>query len=362
MSPTFWLVLLIVTIILFFITLFKKIRPRWKKFAILLTTLVASLVLAFKYLIPLNPAFQPSGNETVNVSNIYLTHPTAIPGMETNGDNREIPIKIWAPENLENKQHPILIFSHGSFGVAESNESLFLELASQSYIVVSLSHPHHSFFADMSDGSTIFVNPTFFNEVMQSQGANDLEATIESAQNWISIRLEDLNYVIDSILNQTFDHEITQAIDPNQIILAGHSLGGSAVLAIGRSRPETIQAVISLEAPFFADIIGIEGDEYVFTHEIYPVPILHIYSDALWGRLDDITTYEMNQRLINLDSPEFVNYHVEGSGHIGLTDMSLVSPIITNLLDGGLNTKPAEDKLLEINHQVLDFLNKYRSN
>jgi hypothetical protein len=114
-----------------------------------------------------------------------------------------------------------------------------------------------------------------------------------------------------------------------------------------------------LEAPFASDIIGIDDDRYVFTDEWYPLPVLHIYSDALYARLDEITTYGMNVRLMKSGRPMYVNKHISGVGHFGLTDMSLATPILTYLLDGGLNTRPAPEALLELNGYVLEFLNAY---
>jgi hypothetical protein len=89
------------------------------------------------------------------------------------------------------------------------------------------------------------------------------------------------------------------------------------------------------------------------------LPILHFYSDSLYEKIDEITTYAMNARMIKSKDPKFTNVHISGVGHIGLTDMALVSPMITNAIDGGLNKRHAPETLLEINTHVLEFLNKY---
>ena len=76
----------------------------------------------------------------------------------------------------------------------------------------------------------------------------------------------------------------------------------------------------------------------------------------MWGKLDEITTYEMNQKLLESNNPKYVNVHVEGSGHIGLSELSLASPFLTNLFDNGMNSKPALEKIEEINKATLEFL------
>lgn len=356
MEAFIWLVLIILLASAFILVITRKIRPWWKKNLSLLLVLLGIGFVSFQLLFPFHEPLKTSGQLTVITETLYFKHETAFPDYATNESQREIPVKLWLPSQSENEQYPLIIFSHGSFGVAESNESLFLELASHGYAIASLDHPYHSFASTLSDGQTILVDSSFFQSVINSQGSEDLQGTLERFVDWQEIRVEDINFVLDSILQDEINQTYLERINPQAILLAGHSLGGSAALEVGRERADELIGVISLEAPFFGDIQGIEGDEYLFVTEEYPLPVLHFYSDALWGRLDEITTYEMNQRLINSQSAKFVNVHIAGSGHIGLTDLSLVTPTVTNLLDGGLNTKPPYEKLAEINQASLNFL------
>lgn len=316
---------------------------------------------AFKYVVPLKRAPKPSGDKEVRTDQIYYKHKSQFPNMETGDGKREIPVSVWYPKDVSEKNHPLLLFSHGSFGVALSNETLFLELASRGYIVMSLDHPYHSFRTKLSDGKSVMVDFKFIQEVMTSQGSEDLEGTLKSLNNWLQIRLEDINFVLDKILDSEKDNDYENYIDTKRIVLSGHSLGGSAALAIGRERSQEISALVILESPFVTDIVGIEGDKYVFKESEYPLPILHFYSDSLYEKISNITTYSMNDRLIKSGDPKYVNVHIEGVGHIGLTDMALVSPIITNIIDGGLNKRQAPETLLEINDYVLDFLKDYNN-
>lgn len=355
----FHAVALVLSILVFILSLVQKRFRSWKKLSLALTLLALVLISGFNYIIPLNPPPDSTGPMKVLSDIVFYSYETPIKNMETKEGEREIPVKVWYPENPQPGVHPLLIFSHGSFGVYESNETLYLDLASRGYIVMSLNHPHHSFTARLSDGTDIGVNREFIKSVMTSQGSEDLEGSLLSLKEWTQIRIDDLNLVLDRLLDSEKDNIYESYVDKNRIVLSGHSLGGSAALALARQRARDINALVILEAPFIGDIVGVDGDKYVFTDEPYPLPVLHIYSDALYGKMDQITTYEMNTRLAKDPDPKFASVHIGGTGHIGLTDMALVSPILTNLIDAGPNTRKAPETLLEINAYVLDFLEDY---
>lgn len=355
----FRLILLLLSLCFLIFVIFQKKIRRWTKALLVLIAFALVLFTGFKYLIPLESPPKPTGDMVVFTDIVFYRYKSNIPEMSTHGDEREIPVKVWYPQNAKEKQQPLLIFSPGSFGIADSNETLFLELASRGYIVMSLNHPYHSFVSEMSDGKNIPINFEFIKSVMASQGSEDLPKTLELLNEWVDIRIADVNTVLEKILDPNIDNDYEKFIDINRIVLSGHSLGGSAALAIGREKSEEISALVILEAPFVKDITGIDNDKYIFIDDEYPLAILHVYSDSLFDKLDEITTYEMNYRLMISENPMYVNKHLEGVGHIGLTDMALVSPIITNLIDNGLNKRQAPETLLELNGYVLKFLEKY---
>ncbi|NLL92230.1 MAG: hypothetical protein GX222_07445 [Ruminococcaceae bacterium] len=341
-----------------FLAFQKKIR-KWKKALLVLTSFLLVLLTAFLYLFPFNPAPKPSGEMPVLTDRVFYSYKSDVSKMLTNKDEREIPVKIWCPEDLQENHHPLLIFSPGSFGTADSNETMFLELASRGYIVMGLSHPYHSFVCDMSDGSRIMIDFDFMKSVISSPGSKNVKATLGPLREWTQIRSDDIDYVLSKILDSSTDNVYEKYINDKRIVLSGHSLGGSAALAIGRQRSEDVRALVILESPFVADIIGIDGNSFVFTEEEYPLPVLHIYSDSLFSKIDEITNYGMNVKLIKSDNPMYVNKHISGVRHIGLTDMILISPIITNMIDLGVNTRQPLETLLELNEYVLNFLDEY---
>lgn len=350
---------LLLSIALFVFLILKRFDRKWKKRLLLTFSFLFFLFMTFWYLVPLTPAPKPGGEKEVLTDIVFYKHESSFPDMLTGEGEREIPVRLWYPKDAKEHSQPLFVFSHGSFGVGTSNETLFLELASRGYVVMSLEHPYHSFMTTLSDGRRVTVDFGFMKSVLSSQGSKDLEGTLESLRNWLEIRREDLHFVLDQVLDAEADNEYERYIDTDRIILSGHSLGGSAALAVGRERAEQVKALVVLESPFAMDIEGIEGEEYIFTDEPFPLAILHIYSDSLYPKIGEITTYAMNDRLIKSTDPKFVNKHIEGVGHIGLTDMSLVSPIITNWIDGGLNKRKAPETLFELNRYVREFLEVY---
>jgi dienelactone hydrolase len=344
---------------LFILSVFQKKFRKGKKAGLVIASFVLTAFMARLVLFPFIPAPRPTGPYAVLTEKAFYQYTTGLPHMATDGNEREIPAKIWRPKDAREQSHPLFLFSPGSFGVAESNETLFLELASRGYIVVSLNHPYHSFLSEMSDGRKIDSDSAFIKSAMSSRGAEDLRNNLNALREWSAVRINDISAVLDRIADPQAEYPYEQYIDPERIILSGHSLGGSAALAVGRERSKDIKALVILEAPFASDIVGIDGEQYVFTDERYPLPVLHIYSDALFSRMDDIATYGMNVRLMNSDDPMYVNKHIPGVGHLGLTDMSLATPVITYLMDSGLDTRPAPEALLELNGYVLEFLNTY---
>lgn len=354
-----WLVLLILSLVLLIFFIFKKFNHIWLKVLAIILTLILFGFSLFRFIFPLNSSPDPVGGMAIQSATSFYEYDSPSPDMETSPGKREIPVHIWAPQELRPGEHPVFVFSHGSFGVGISNETLFKELASRGYIVLSLDHPHHSFTTRLSDESRVTVDTDFMQSVMSAQGSDDLQTTWDNFNDWLAIRLDDVAYLIEEITDDHPTSDFESAMDLDRIVLSGHSLGGSAMLGIGREYADKVQALVILEAPFITDIQGVQGDDYVFNSENPPLPILHIYSDALYGKTDDITTYQMNDRLIHSNDPKYVNHHIEGVGHIGLTDMALATPMITNMVDGGLNTREASDTLLEINEVVVDFLKTY---
>lgn len=69
-------------------------------------------------------------------------------------------MEFWYPKNADGT-YPLLVFSHGAYGIKTSNGSTFTELASHGYVVVSIDHPYHSFYTQSEDGIVTMINSDF---------------------------------------------------------------------------------------------------------------------------------------------------------------------------------------------------------
>lgn len=277
---------------------------------------------------------------------------------------RTVNVIFWYPENSPaGMRHPLVLFSHGGLGLATSNTSLYRELASHGYVVCAIGHPYHAFWARGENGRLTFVNPTYFQELQEEDPQRDIQQSLAYYQKWLAVRTGDINFVLDTVLNRAAaGHDGVYAlIDSEKIGLIGHSLGGSAVLAVPRQRND-IDAVIALEAPFLYDIVGTNQAEFIFTSQAYPVPVLNIYSDSAWGHLAEWPQYARNAELLSNPTETSFNVHLPGAGHFSLTDLSLTSPFLVRLLEGGKANTDSLAYLAALNRVCLEFCERFLAN
>lgn len=280
------------------------------------------------------------------------------------GENRKVNVAFWYPKDYDEVDFhtcPLVIFSHGSFGVKSSNESLYNELASHGYVVGSIDHTYQALFTTEVDGNTTWIDREYVQEInIQDAHANKQQAYV-FFQRWMGVRTGDIDFVINTILAQAEDKSadmVYKLIDTAKIGVMGHSLGGSAALGIGRMRDD-ISAVIALESPFLYDIEGVEDDEFVFIEKVYPLPVLNVYSDASWSHLAEWPQYAGNFKLLSDTEATAFNVYLSGVGHLTLTDLALTSPILTRVLNQQRSPTDTHYVLKTINRVCLEFFDSY---
>ena len=279
------------------------------------------------------------------------------------GKNREVNVEFWYPKEAKDNC-PLVVFSHGMNGVKMSNASLFQELASNGYVVCSIDHPYQSFYTKNADGKTTIISQKYLEQYQEAISSSDKEKLYHYIQEWMQLREGDIDFTIDTILNKTKQKHKTfyQKINTEKIAVCGHSMGGAAALGIGRKRSD-VCAVLSLEAPYMSDIMGVDiaKNEFIWNDEPYPIPVMHVYSDSTWGHFSDtqMPLYAKNEKALNAVDEIVYNVHVKSAGHLELTDLSLISPLITNLLDSSSKQKDTHEILEKINRESLQFLNYY---
>jgi dienelactone hydrolase len=278
---------------------------------------------------------------------------------EENGDNRKVTIQFWYPSEVkEKKRLPLVIFSHGAFGLRSSNYSTFQELASNGYIVASIDHTYHSFMTKQEDGKTIIANLDFINNAMAAQNG-DMEAKkiYELEQEWMKLRTSDMAFVLDYIKGKVAsdtEDEVFQMIDLEHIGAFGHSLGGATAAQIGRD-DDDVDAVIVVDGTMLGDITGFEKGKYLISDVPYPKPLLNFYNESHYEEfLKDSKYVNAVAHKQGLDS--YVVY-MKSSGHINFTDLPIVSPILAKPL--GLGDVDARECIETTNEVILQFFDKY---
>lgn len=302
---------------------------------------------------------QATGNYRVGAVHFTLVDENRIETYSAAGGFRKINVECWHPENTT-APHPLVIFSHGGLGTRTSNESLFVELASYGYVICSIDHAYHALWTRFDDGTIAWLNPDYFMELGREDAKTDKQQSYAYYQKWLRVRVADINFVLDTILNRVAADAdgIYRIIDIHKIGVMGHSLGGSAALAMPRQRVE-VDAVIALEAPFLYDIVGVKNGEFVWTDKPYPVPALNIYSDSSWDQLGEWAQYARNYKALFNASENIYSLHQSGAGHFSLTDLALASPLLTRALEGGESSRGGKAYLERVNKACLDFFERH---
>lgn len=339
----------------------KKEKIFTKKHVIMSMIRVSLLFVFAVFPAMLFPQFRPvapTGSYEVKTVSYTLTDADRLETFSEGEENRSVTIQFWYPEMTDDKL-PLVVFSHGAFGFRGSNLSTFEDLASNGYVVCSIDHSYHSFFTSQTDGSVIIANMEFINNAMGAQNdVFDEETTFHMTQEWLELRMGDMNFVLDTILDKVKDSgsdEVYRLIDSEKIGLFGHSLGGATAAQAGRQRAD-IDAVIVLDGTMLGEETGFEDGKVVLNEEPYPIPLLNIYNESHYNS-EQLNPEGYANRLASENGVDSKQVVVMGSGHINFTDLPMFSPILANMLDTG---KIDGRYCIEtMNQMVLDYFDYY---
>ena len=132
----------------------------------------------------------------------------------------------------------------------------------------------------------------------------------------------------------------------------GHSLGGSAALAIGRVKSD-ISCVMALESPFLYDIIVVQANDFFWNNDEYPIPVLNIYTDGTYNKLASLSQYQKNYKYLITPRNDTFSIYLKGTGHFTITNLALTTPYITKVLNSMNDTKATMDSKI-----CLQYLNQ----
>ena len=275
------------------------------------------------------------------------------------GENRTVTLEIWYPE--DEGIYPLIVFSHGAGGVLESNASTCMNLASNGYVVAAIAHPYQAAFVKDVNGKITTVDPEFMSGVMTDNGSDDPAHEVkvyEMQKEWLTVRTGDINFVLDTILRRAEEQDEApfDRIDPEKIGLFGHSLGGAAVVAVGRQR-EDISAVIDLEGTMLGEYQGYVDGKHTYCEESYPLPLLDVNSRQVYELAKSDTKEQYVNFYVGEHAEDFREIVVEDAGHMNFCDLAVASPLGARLLGTGKTN--AWKCLANINELVLNYYNYY---
>lgn len=310
-----------------------------------------------------------TGAYSVSQANAILIDSSRIEEYENDGSYREVPVYFFYPENA-NEKMPLIIFSHGAFGYYQSNASMFMELASNGYVVASIEHPYHSIFTHDSTGKTIIADRQFLNDAMTIGSSDVSEAEVyEVTSKWMKLRTDDMNFAIDSLkkgntaswhIDQNQKEGVTKAvslIDASKIGLIGHSMGGATSVTCGRRND--ISAVVDIDGTMLGENTGVNGEEVIINDEPYHTPLLNLQNQEHHDQAIEAenTGYVFSNNIILNNADEAYCTYFANSGHMDFTDLPLFSPFLAGML--GTGDVDNEVMIDSLNGLVLNFFDCY---
>lgn len=345
----------------------KRVKKRVIVSVIILVLILLLVVFVRRILFPAYDAPTITGSYTVEIKEFSWIDEGRLETFTDTGENRELTVKFWYPE--KEGSYPLVVFSHGAFGVIDSNYSTCMELASNGYVVASIGHPYHAAFVKNVEGKTTYADMDFIKSVYTANETYDPEAErqlYENSLEWMALRTADENFVLDTILDRAKMGEEApfSLIDPEKIGLFGHSMGGASSVQLGRERTD-IDAVIDLEGTMLGEYIGFENGMEIYNEEPYPIPVLDIFGTRLYDEMDELSAKLPEE----VSDCQYVNFYLgeravsykavafRDAGHLNFTDLPLISPVLAKLL--GVGKVDAKTCIENVNEVVLTWFDYY---
>lgn len=160
-----------------------------------------------------------------------------------------------APLSLTQNKYPVVLFSHGLYGMPSDTYMVFLEeLASHGYIVIGIDHPYFNILTLYPDDQMITSH--MLAKQFETMKSHEQKKVQNGA---ISIYRADIQFMIDQImlLNQNPQSIFYQRLDVDRIGVMGHSAGGTAAIELCRI-DQRCKAAIDLDG-WYDQAIGNEA-------------------------------------------------------------------------------------------------------
>jgi dienelactone hydrolase len=284
-----------------------------------------------------------SSNIVINLLlNLIFSHPFL--------DHIKTPVSIDVAFCESQDSFPVILFSHGLFGINFLNTFYALEFASHGFITIGINHPGSSVSTMLADGSQIGMKQELLDmfdrpEILASQ------VTID--------RANDISMVVDKVisLNFTNDSFLHQKINTDKIFAAGHSSGGSAVFAAcGKNR--RISKSINFDGFFYMNEIDIDfaGKEFLLIQSsrnnyVSKGGESQIKFDLMMEK-DKIRIEQLSGNV------HFHHLLLQSATHVSFMDLPvIINPALSKPL-GLFGKTDGLDLLLKTSTAAIDFFNK----
>ncbi len=334
--------------------------------SIVLAVIAVAVWLLGRWIFPPYEAPTGSGAYEVGMETFTWEDKNRIETFTDTDEHRALTVKFWYPK--EEGKYPLAVFSHGAFGVIDSNYSTCVELASRGYVVASIGHPYHAMFVEDTNGKMTFVDMDFMKRIYEDNGADTPEAekrVYEFSLEWMELRSADMNFVLDTILEEAEKEreEPFTRVDAERIGLIGHSMGGATAVELGRERKD-IDAVIDLEGTMSGEYVGFENGYELYEESSYPVPLLDVNSKAIREEIDKLEKehpeWEYVNDYVGRNAADYREVIFQDAGHLNFTDLPMISPVLARIL--GVGEVDAAECMNNVNEMVCIFFDYYLKN
>ncbi len=234
---------------------------------------------------------------------------------------------------VPNESYPVLLYNHGYGGYTQVYQSVFEELASHGYVVVSVGHENESALLIQQNGEVLATDPhnAFYlkrapeisnREIGEYQdiilSSDDERENHRAYQKLVelsplhteSVRLwqSDTEAAVEKLadINKT-DPLLRGAFDLESMGIFGHSLGGATAGQMAYDSP-SIKAGINLDGFQFGDLIN---------HKL-KVPFLFVSSNEEGNRYLRATTFLAGSQA------QADQNHIKGFSHDSFTDLKYI--------------------------------------
>lgn len=234
---------------------------------------------------------------------------------------------VNAPLSTAETSYPVLIFSHGYGGLIMQDTVLMEELASNGYIVFSISHSYEAAVTSFPDGSVIY------------EASDEMYVDIPNS---LQIWANDTVFLIDQLEivdNPDIPSILHDGMDLSLIGAFGHSFGGSTSeeVALTDSR---IDVGISFDSPHGARATTLNMTK----------PYMLMFSSS-YGNL------EMNDPVYQNSTSTCYGLFVNGTRHHNFADENIWSPMLRNF--GLLGSIDGYRMLRILNDYTLTFFDEH---